>query len=205
MARKKFWLGKHLMMKGKYADIILSGKKTTTIRPGKVEVKAKEFLIHAGGKIIARAVLEDVRYKRLKNLTDEDARLDGFSSKEELKKELKEFYPDMKEHDWVTIIRFRIVEKLDRPEEKSYAGKSAYEIAEIALRNADALNLTDEEKNILKKLTETKSLRATARELYGNINERRRVRKILWRRDMGRYKEGEHRDAEMVNRGEYGV
>jgi len=179
--RRLSWLGKHLMMKGKYAEMILSGKKTTTIRPGKVVAKTKEFFIHAGGRIIARAILEDMKYKRLKNITDEDAKLDGFSSKEELKRELKGFYPGIKEHDWVTIIKFRVVERLDRPEERAYAGRPAHEIAEIALKNSNKIGLTNEEKKVLEKLLETKSLRATAKEIYGSIHDRKKVRRIVWK------------------------
>jgi len=78
------WLGKHLMIKSKFAKDIISGKKRATIRLGKVEVKANEFLIHSGGRIIARAKLKNVRYKKVKELSDEDALLDGLSSREEL-------------------------------------------------------------------------------------------------------------------------
>ena len=168
------------MLKGYYAEKILRGDKVTTIRPGKVEVRSKEFLIHSGGKIIARAVLEDVKYKRLKDLTEDEAKEDGFSSLEELKRELRKFYPDLKEHDWVTIIKFKVVEKLDFPETYKYGGKTALEIAELALKHKDKLNLSEKELEIIRLLIETQSLRAVAKKVFGSLNARKKVRKVLW-------------------------
>jgi len=168
------------MLKRRFVDKILSGEKATTIRLGKVEIRSKEFYIHAGGRIVARAVVEDVTYKRVKELTDEDAKADGFSSVSELKEELKRFYPNIKEHDWVTIIRFRIVEKMDKAETHIYGGLSAYEAAKKALEHSEQLDLDDEEIKVLRKIIETGSIRAAARELYGHPLKRRRIRRILW-------------------------
>jgi len=179
--KKRFWLGKHLMLKRQFVEKILSGEKATTIRLGRVEIHSKEFYIHAGGRIIARAVIEGVSYKRLKELTDEDAKADGFNSVSELKETLRKFYPNIKEHDWVTIIRFRIVEKLDQPETHIYEGLPAYEAAKKALEHIKELDLTEEEKAVIEKIAKTGSVRATARELYGHPLRRRRVRKILGR------------------------
>ncbi len=166
-------------MKGKYAEMILSGKKVTTIRPGKVQIGSRTIYIHAGGLIIARAQIEDVRFKRLADIDDNDARLDGFSNSNELVKELKSYYPSLKDHSWVTIIKFRILEKMNLPESSNYAGRTAIEIAQIALRNLDKLNLTQNEIAILKTLVETKSLRATSQRFYGSIRYRRKIRKLL--------------------------
>lgn len=168
------------MLKGYYAEKILSGDKVTTIRPGRIEVKSREFLIHSGGRIIARAVLEDVKYKRLKDLTEIEAKEDGFSSVNELRRELRKFYPNLKEHDWVTIIKFRVLEKLDYPETYKYGGKTALEIAELALKHRDKLDLSEKELEILRLLIETQSLRAVAKKVFGNINARKKVRKVLW-------------------------
>lgn len=177
---RETWLGKHLMVRGKYAEKILSGTKTATIRRGKVKVVSKDILIHSGGKIIARAEIVDVKVKRFKDLTDDDARLDGFKNKEDLKKELRRIYPSIKEHDKVTIIKFRVVEHLDLTEDKRYRGKSAMEIAKMALENAEKIGLTEFEKNILAKLLEKRSLRATAREIYGTPLARRKIRNAIW-------------------------
>ena len=178
--RKRFWLGKHLMLKRRFVDKILSGEKATTIRLGKVGIRSREFYIHAGGRIVARAVVEGIAYKRVKELTDEDAKADGFSSVLELKEELKRFYPNIKEHDWVTIIRFRVVERIDKAETHVYGGLSAYEVAKKALEYSEQLSLDDEEIKVLRKIVETGSIRAAARELYGHPLKRRRIRRILW-------------------------
>ena len=169
------------MMKAKYAEKVLSGEKTATIRPGKAYVRSREFFIHAGGKIVARAVLESVEYKRLRDLDDEHAKADGFGSVDELKRELKRLYPRIKEHDWVTIVRFRVVEKIDKPETKSYGGLSAIQVARLALENLSRIKLSKEEEEILRVLVETGSLRATARKIYGSIMARKKVRATIWR------------------------
>ncbi|MEX0567579.1 MAG: ASCH domain-containing protein [Candidatus Njordarchaeota archaeon] len=178
---KKSFIGKHLMLKGKYAEKILNGNKVTTIRRGRIKVLSRDILIHAGGKIIARAKVVDVKTKKLRELTDDDARLDGFKNKDDLKKELKKIYPNIKEHERVTIIKFRVTEHMNQPEERRYRGKTAIEVAEIALKNIDKINLTELEKNVLGMLLEKKSLRAVAREIYGNINARKKVRDIVWK------------------------
>lgn len=177
---REMYLGRHLMLRGKYAEKILSGNKTTTIRRGRVKVASKNILIHSGGRIIARAEIVDIKIKRFKDLTDNDARLDGFENKEDLKNELRRIYPSIKEHDKVTIIKFRVVERLNLAEEKRYRGKSAVDIAKIALDNAEKIGLTKFERNILTKILEKRSLRATAREIYGTSLARRKIRNAIW-------------------------
>ncbi len=169
------WLGKHLMIKSDYADLILEGKKRSTIRLGKVQVNNREFFINSGGKIIAKAIVKDVVYKRVKDLTDDDAKLDGFNSKEELIGELKKHYRNLKDDDVVTIIVFDVVERLNINEYKlgSYKPK---EIAELALRN---LPLTEFEEAVLKKIIEYGSVRGASRSLFGSIQYRWKIRNVL--------------------------
>jgi len=169
------WLGKHLMMKSDYADLVLEGKKKSTIRLGKVQVNSKEFFINSGGKIIAKAVVRDVIYKRVKELTDEDARLDGFRNKEELVRELRKHYRDLKEDDLVTIIVFDVVEKLNINEYKLGNFKPK-EIAELALKN---LPLNEFEEAVLKKVIEYGSVRGASRSLFGSIQYRWKIRSVL--------------------------
>lgn len=176
---KRLWLGKHLMLKRPFIEKILSGEKAATIRLGRVEVLSREFYIHSGGKIVAKALVEGVEYKRVKDLTDADAKVDGFSSVHELKNALKKFYPEIKEHDWVTIIRFRILEKLDQDETHIYCGLPAHKVAEIALKNLEKLHLDYDEIRILEAIVKTGSIRAASKEIFGSPFRRRIIRRIL--------------------------
>ena len=170
------WIGQHLMIKGKFEKLIIQGKKCATIRIGKVEVRAKEFYIHSGGRIIAKAELENVEYKKVKDLTDEDAQLDGFKNRNELLKELKSYYGKLSDDDIVTIIRFRVKEILNKPEGKYPPLISPYEIAKLALEH---LELNEKERKIFQTLVKTKSLRKTAKKHFGKLSQRWRIRKML--------------------------
>jgi len=164
------------MVKAKFSDAIRTGKKRATIRLGRVDVRSKEVLIHAGGKIIAKAIIKNVVYKRVKELTDNDARIDGLDSREELINELRSYYGNIRDNDIVSIIEFEVVEVLDGPEWKYPQGLTPYEIAKLALEN---LGLSEKEQVILKTLIETKSIRKTAKKLFGKLSDRWKVRRVL--------------------------
>ncbi len=92
-------------------ELILKKSKTTTVRRG-----IKRYPV---GKIVdltvnyepfAKAKIERVVVKRISELTDEDAKKDGFESKEELIHALKRIYGDVSENEFVTIVHFSLVE-----------------------------------------------------------------------------------------------
>lgn len=167
------------MVKGKYVDMILKGEKTATIRKGVVKPKYKEIIIHGGGRPIAKVSIEKVYHKKLKDLTDEEAIKDGFKNKEELVNELRKVYPDLRDDDYITVIEFRLIQRLDHlSTEDPYLGLTPADIARIALRYLTN-ELTEQEKKILLDLTRTNSIRATALRLFGSINNRLLVRRTL--------------------------
>ena len=170
------YVGRHLMVKAKFSDAIRTGKKRATIRLGRVDVRSREVLIHAGGKIIAKAIIKNVVYKRVKELTDNDARIDGLNSREELINELGSYYGNIRDNDIVSIIEFEVVEVLDEPEWKYPQGLTPHEIAKLALEN---LGLSEKEQVILKTLIEMKSIRKTAKKLFGKLSDRWKVRRVL--------------------------
>ena len=179
--KKTRFIKKMITIKGRFIDLILEGRKTTTIRLGRVIPLNDELYIQSGGRIVAKIKVKHVEFKKIKDLTDEDARRDGFRSLRELIKNLKNVYqmrvsPD----DIVTIIEFEVLEKLDIPTGKKYTymGFELREIAELALKHYEN-ELTDEERNVLMKLKKLNSIRATAYELYGTVNRRPKVRRIL--------------------------
>lgn len=187
--RGKF-LGRHLMVKGEFVKDILSGRKKATIRLGKVKLKYNELIVHGGGRPVAKVRVTGVRYKRVSELTDEDAVKDGFRSREELLEALRRMYGDFSEDDYVTIIEFEVVQDLSSLEPQDpYLGLEPADIARLGLRYLSNM-LTEEERKILRDLTITNSIRSTAVRLYGGLEKRWRVRRVLRRVLSGLVKQG---------------
>ena len=172
-------LGRHLMLKGEHAEKILSGAKTTTIRLGLLKPRYEEIIIHSGGRPIAKARIMAVRHKRISNLTSGDAVRDGFNSVDELLDYLRKAYGELKPETTVTIIEFQLVKRFDEAHrEDPYLGLEPGDIARLALRYLKG-ELDEEEERILKSLTETNSIRLTARRLRGSPSYRSKVRATL--------------------------
>ncbi len=173
------FLGRHIMIKGKYVEALLSGRKKATIRVGIVKPKYNELIVHGGGRPVAKVRVTNIVYKKVRDLTDDDAKLDGFSSKEELINELEQVYGPIRPEDNVTIIEFEVIQDLSKLEaDDPYMGLSPQDIARISLRYLSNA-LKEEEKKILKSLTETGSIRMTAIHLFGSLDARWRIRRVL--------------------------
>ncbi len=173
---------KHLEFDGRYADAILKGRKRATVRLGRRPnlKEGDEVLIHAGGYAIGKAVIERVESKRVKELTDEDAFLDGFSSRDELINALKEHYKWVDDDSRAHVIVFRLVEKFDKPvmsSDYAYEGNLPVEIAEKALKYLD---LPEEDRRLIELFLRTGSLRKAAYRL-GGLNKRYLIREALRR------------------------
>lgn len=173
---------KHLEFDGRYADAILKGKKRATVRLGR-RPNLKEgdvVLIHAGGYALGKAVVEKVETKTVKELTDEDAFLDGFSSREELIRALKGHYKYVNDDSKAHVVVFRLVEKFDKPvmsSDYAYEGNLPVEIAEKALKYLD---LPEEDRKLIELFLKTGSLRKAAYRL-GGLNKRYLIRDALRR------------------------
>ncbi len=173
---------KHLEFDGRYATEILSGKKRATVRLGRrPNLKpGDEVLIHAGGYVIGKAVIEKIDSKTLKELTDEEAFLDGFSSREELMKALKSHYRYVNDDSTAHVIVFRLVERFENPvmsSDYAYEGNLPVEIAEKALKYLD---LTEKDRELIELFLKSGSLRKAARKL-GSPNKRYLIRDALRR------------------------
>ncbi|WP_341871665.1 ASCH domain-containing protein [Pyrolobus fumarii] len=179
--KKVKFLGRHLMLKGEYVDDILSGRKKATIRLGIVKLKHSELIVHGGGRPVAKIRVTNVRYKKVSELTDEDAAIDGFSSREELLEALRKAYGEVKPDDYVTIIEFEVIQRLDQlPVQDPYMGLEPADIARLALRYLQE-EFNEEDRRILMELTRTNSIRAVAYRLYKDLGKRWRVRRVLRR------------------------
>jgi len=94
-----------LRLKSEFIPLVQNGIKRSTIRAGRWEAALGPAEIVCGStRIPIKIISLDV--KTLSTLTDIDAVNDGFSSKEELRKTLLKFYPQLKANDEVTIIHF---------------------------------------------------------------------------------------------------
>ncbi len=99
-----------LMFKKEYGEGIVKGSKTSTIRLSSTLKKGDEVEIVAGRVRLGVARIEDVEVKKVRELTDEDARTDGFRNREELVKALKKIYGSrITDRTEVKLIRFRMI------------------------------------------------------------------------------------------------
>ncbi len=167
---------KHLEFKEKFMDLLRSGKKTATIRLQCPYKKGQEVFVHCGGRIIGTAKIIDIEEKRLDELTDEDAKADGFESREELLEEIRRLYGNP-EKVYVIRFRFKEFERSINPHEMYYGDADLVEIAKKALEH---LNLSEGDRRILELFLKTESIRKTAMKM-GSLKWRGVIRKILRR------------------------
>jgi len=179
-ARVSF-LGRHMMMKKEYAELVLAGAKTATIRLGVVRPKRRRVLLHSGGKVLAELEITGVEVKRVRDLTDEDAKQDGFQDRRQLIEHLEGIYGRrLGEDEKVTVIRFRIARRIEGSEAEEgskYLGLKPVDVASIALRYRVKLNPKD--MIVIKKVAEAGSIRKAANALFGDPTRRKAIRAAL--------------------------
>ncbi len=173
---------KHLQFLGKYKKALISGEKKITIRITKPNLRKGDiFIAHCGGKVIGKFKVVDIYIKKVKEITEEEARLDGFPSKEDLIKELKNYYRGINDNKEVVIIRFepvKIFKEEISSEDFAWGGQriDPVELAKLILEKDS--NLTEKQRKYLKILIEEGSIRKAAMKL-GGLNKRGIFRKIL--------------------------
>ena len=167
------------MLRKKYLDKLLTGEKKSTIRLGMYVPKYHEVIIHSGGKPICIAKITRVTYKKIKDLTDEDAVRDGFGNLKALLNELKKIYGSIRPEEIVTIIELKVRKDLrNLTPNNIYLGLKPSDIARLALRYLRN-ELNHEELVIINKLAGGSSIRKVAKELTGSTLNRAFVRKTL--------------------------
>ena len=87
-------------------DLLRAGKKKCTVRIGTVSVASDELLMSDGRHSIPIRVLRIDHTRNFSELTDQDAIAEGFLDKEELRTDLKKYYPKISDDDLVTVIYF---------------------------------------------------------------------------------------------------
>ena len=97
----------------KYYLPILNGDKTQTMRTARkrLDVKVNEVVNCAftGWNKTIRVKITKIGYKQFKSITDEDAQLEGYNTKEELIEALLEFYPNLDKWDRLYYYRFKVL------------------------------------------------------------------------------------------------
>ncbi|AGK60136.1 hypothetical protein Asulf_00100 [Archaeoglobus sulfaticallidus PM70-1] len=95
----------------KFVEMIRLGRKKSTIRRGiKIFSKGSVVNLTSDGRVFGKARIIKVIVKRLDEIGEEDAKLDGFESREELFSELKRIYGSIDEKEFFTIIHFEVID-----------------------------------------------------------------------------------------------
>ncbi|RLF02448.1 MAG: ASCH domain-containing protein [Thermoprotei archaeon] len=175
------YLGRHLMLSGKYVRDVLEGRKRATVRVGRYAVKSRDVFLHSGGRVVAKLRIERVYHKRFSELDDEDARLDGHPNARSLRKELRRIYGHLRPDTPVTVIVFRVERRLEVNEGSRWMGLDPVDVARIGLRYWEELGLGGDDRRIVEEVVRRGSLRAVSKALYGTIEKRRRIRRALRR------------------------
>ena len=165
---------KHLEFKDKFRRQLLSGEKKATVRLHTTLREGDRVLIHCGGEILGEGVVEKVEEKKPDELTEEDARADGFASLDELLEEIRRLYGEV---DRIFVIHFTMkpFSIVKNPHDFYYGQADLKEIVELALKN---LQLEERERQILKLFLETGSIIKAAKRL-GGLRKRGLIREVL--------------------------
>ena len=156
---KAVQIRKFMLIDSAYKSRILRGDKITTIRYGDYEAKPGSeiyLVVTPSDTAIAKARITKVERKKVRELTNEDAKLDGFSDVKELLRELNKIYGELYGDDEVTIIGFEIIRHFDDGIPLKWLKGLNYrepaEIARLYLENREKLNLNRETDFILRRV-----------------------------------------------------
>jgi hypothetical protein len=94
-----------LLLKSEFIPLVRAGAKRSTVRAGLRQIDPGPAEIVSGTvRIPVRVTL--VEYKTFGSLTHADAVSDGFSSRDDLHRALRAFYPELDDDDAVSVIHF---------------------------------------------------------------------------------------------------
>lgn len=108
MNQVKKYVATQLKLKDKFFDLVLSGKKTSTIRYGLVSFTKDRISLRSNKRSSTIKLLNIDHSKTFGDLNEEDAQRDGFHTLDELKTELRHFYGDVPSDYPMTIIHFKL-------------------------------------------------------------------------------------------------
>ena len=104
-------MSKKIYFSKEYRKKLIKGEKCSTIRLGRrKKYKVGDVVeLVVNEKPVAKALITNVEFLKLKDLTDERAKKDGFHTKSKLIRALKKHYPKIREDSNVTVIEFKII------------------------------------------------------------------------------------------------
>ncbi|CAD5244379.1 ASCH domain-containing protein [Thermococcus camini] len=159
MRGKSVQIRKFMLIDSAYKSGILRGDKVTTIRYGDYEAKPGSeiyLVITPSDTAIAKVRITWVEKKKVRELTNKDAKRDGFSDVKELLRELNRIYGELYGDDEVTVIGFEVIKRFeDRIPLKWLKGlnyREPGEIARLYLENQEKVNLSRETDFILRRI-----------------------------------------------------
>lgn len=97
---QKMWLVDDLF------PALMSGEKLCTIRAGKRDFNTGPLTFESKTGQQALVNVTEVRHKKLRDLTDREAQMDGALNAEEMADALKRFYPDIGPDSDITIVLY---------------------------------------------------------------------------------------------------
>lgn len=97
-----------------YYKPILKGLKTQTLRKSNKRLKEDEIVkaIFTGTTNECYIQITRTGYKQFKYLNEEDAKLEGYNTLEELKKDLLTIYPSLDNFDRLYYYQFKVVDNI---------------------------------------------------------------------------------------------
>jgi len=150
---------KFMLIDGSYKSRILRGDKVTTIRYGDYDARPGSevyLVIRPSDTAVAKVRITGVERKKVRELTDEDARRDGFRDVKELLRELGKIYGELYGDDEVTIIGFEVLRRYDDGIPLRWLKGLNYhepgEIARLYLENREKISLNRETDFILRRI-----------------------------------------------------
>ena len=95
-----------------YYNNIIDGIKTQTLRTSNKRLQVDEIVkaIFPGTELECIIRITDAGYKQFKYLNDEDAKLEGYDSLQDLKSDLTTIYPRLDAFDRLYYYRFEVVD-----------------------------------------------------------------------------------------------
>lgn len=159
---------KHLEFKRTFAESIIKGRKKLTIRKWTNLREGDEVFVHSGGKIIGKAKITSIEKKNIEEITDEEAKLDGFRDAEHLRSEMSKI--GYSGEVYLIHFEFEPLDAID-PHNLYYGNADLENIAKLSLQH---LELTEKERSLLEAFLRYGSIRKA-----GKGGKRGEIRKIL--------------------------
>jgi uncharacterized protein YqfB (UPF0267 family) len=91
----------------RYRQLVMAGKKTTTVRRGQRSIRPGPALLCFGDQSELAGVVTAITSTTVRSLDDADALRDGFANRQELLAALRQHYPDLTIGEPVTILEFK--------------------------------------------------------------------------------------------------